>query len=138
MKIGKLAQAVGCTVETVRFYEQQGLLPPVERAENNFRHYTLAHLERLSFIRYCRSLDISLEDIKKILTLEQYPPAEQQEIRQLIEQHIKEITKRIHELDHLRMHLMRLRGASSDTLGAQDNLLECLLKHQGMRMTALR
>ncbi|MDP9500815.1 MerR family transcriptional regulator [Bisgaard Taxon 45] len=138
MKIGKLAKAVGCTVETIRFYEQQGLLPPVERGENNFRSYTIEHLERLSFIRYCRSLDISLDEIKQLLSLDQHSPAQQQEIIKLLEHHIKDITKRIHELDHLRMRFIELRGECAQKSQHKEKLLESLLKHQGMRIAALR
>lgn len=138
MKIGQLAKAVGCTVETVRFYEQQGLLPPVERTTNNFRCYGTEHLERLSFIRYCRSLDISLDEIKQLLNLDQNSPYQHQEVIKLLNHHIKDITKRIHELDHLRMRLIELRGECTQQLPDEENLLESLLKHQGMKITALR
>ena len=59
MKIGQLANIVGCTVEAVRFYEKQGLIEPAKRTSGNFRVYTEEHLKQLSFICYCRSLDIS-------------------------------------------------------------------------------
>lgn len=57
MKIGELAKRTGCPVETIRYYEREGLLPEPARSEGNYRQYTLAHVERLSFIRHCRSLD---------------------------------------------------------------------------------
>ena len=65
MKIGALAKALGCTVETIRYYEQQGLIPPPKRTLGNFRQYNEEHLQRLSFICNCRNLDISLSEIKK-------------------------------------------------------------------------
>ena len=58
MKIGQLANIVGCTVEAVRFYEKQGLIEPAKRTSGNFRVYTEEHLKQLSFICYCRSLDL--------------------------------------------------------------------------------
>lgn len=64
MKIGQLANIVGCTVEAVRFYEKQGLIEPAKRTIGNFRVYTEEHLKQLSFICYCRSLDISLKESK--------------------------------------------------------------------------
>ena len=53
MKIGQLANIVGCTVEAVRFYEKQGLIEPAKRTSGNFRVYTEEHLKQLSFICYC-------------------------------------------------------------------------------------
>ena len=50
MKIGQLANIVGCTVEAVRFYEKQGLIEPAKRTIGNFRVYTEEHLKQLSFI----------------------------------------------------------------------------------------
>ena len=52
MKIGQLANIVGCTVEAVRFYEKQGLIEPAKRTSGNFRIYTEEHLKQLSFICY--------------------------------------------------------------------------------------
>ena len=58
MKIGELARQAGCQVETVRYYEREGLLQPAIRDQtNNYRHYDSTHLERLMFIRRCRALD---------------------------------------------------------------------------------
>lgn len=56
MQIGALARQTGCPIQTIRFYEQEGLLPPPSRSAGNFRLYGDAHVERLLFIRRCRSL----------------------------------------------------------------------------------
>ena len=62
MKIGELASQAGCGVETVRYYERVGLLPPPARAaQNNYRHYQGHHLQQLLFIRRCRTLDLTQE-----------------------------------------------------------------------------
>jgi MerR family regulatory protein len=58
MSIGELAQMAGCSVETIRYYEKQGLLPKPARSVNNYRIYASNHLRRLLFIRNCRALDI--------------------------------------------------------------------------------
>ena len=50
MKIGILAEATGTPVETIRFYEREGLLPPPARAENNYRMYLTVHVERLAIV----------------------------------------------------------------------------------------
>ncbi|MHB1247791.1 MAG: MerR family transcriptional regulator, partial [Sulfuriferula sp.] len=60
IKIGELAKRTACQVETIRYYEREGLLSPPARSAGNFRLYGNAHVDRLHFIRHCRSLDMSL------------------------------------------------------------------------------
>ena len=69
MRIGPLAEATGTPVETIRFYEREGLIPPARRTENNYRLYTAAHAERLAFIRHYRNLDMTLDEIRSLLRL---------------------------------------------------------------------
>jgi DNA-binding transcriptional MerR regulator len=73
MKIGELAQVAQTTVETVRYYEKEGLLPETARTAGNFRVYGAAHLERLRFIRNCRALDMSHGEIHTLLGLTDRP-----------------------------------------------------------------
>ncbi|WP_146053956.1 MerR family transcriptional regulator, partial [Pseudomonas syringae] len=73
MKIGELAKLTDTQVETVRYYEREGLLPAPARSDGNYRLYTQAHVERLSFIRNCRSLDMTLEEIRSLLNLRDSP-----------------------------------------------------------------
>ena len=67
MKIGELAAASDTVVETIRYYEREGLLPEPARTESNYRTYGDVHLARLQFIRYCRGLDMSLDEIRVLL-----------------------------------------------------------------------
>ncbi|MFO6312781.1 MerR family transcriptional regulator, partial [Pseudomonas aeruginosa] len=55
MRIGELGKKADCLVQTVRFYESEGLLPEPARSEGNFRLYDEVHLQRLLFIRRCRA-----------------------------------------------------------------------------------
>lgn len=127
MRIGELAAALNCTVETIRFYEKQGLLPKVQRTGSNIRQYNESHLERLSFICYCRSLGISLAEIKQLIELEQ-ATTQQQEIQQLLDRHLKEIAKKMHELDHLRMQFIQLKQKFSH-LDKDQNMMKNLFQH---------
>lgn len=137
MKIGQLADAVGCTVEIVRFYEKQGLIEPAERSSGNFRIYTEEHLKRLSFICYCRSLDISLKEIKMLLNSQHASQEQEREINALLDRHIRQIAKRIHELDHLRIQLIQLKGKCRHF--EQDNdLMNTLLQHSGINFVRLK
>ena len=60
MKIGELSKATGTQIETIRYYEREGILPQTIRSDGNYRVYSKVHVERLSFIRHCRSLDMAL------------------------------------------------------------------------------
>lgn len=128
MKIGQLAKTIGCSIEAIRFYEKQGLLPKAERTAGNFRIYNEQHLKRLAFICYCRSLDISLNEIKQILGLEDAEKEQAEKINSILDRHIKQIAKRIHELDHLRMQFIELKGKCKTTQ-QNENLMKTLLHH---------
>ena len=67
MKIGDLANLTGTQVETIRYYEREGLLPTPGRTQGNFRIYAAAHLERLQFIRYCLDRGFFLEEYFQIV-----------------------------------------------------------------------
>ncbi|MFC2553445.1 MAG: Cd(II)/Pb(II)-responsive transcriptional regulator [Rodentibacter sp.] len=126
MRIGQLANALGCTVETIRFYEKQGLLPAPHRTNGNFRKYDEEHVQRLSFICNCRSLDLSLNEIKTLLSLENHNEQRTEEINRLLDRHIKDVAKRIHELAHLRMKLIELK---EKTIGTDEDPMKLLLQH---------
>lgn len=108
MRIGELAARSGFTVETIRFYEAEGLLPSAKRAQNNYRVYSENHLERLHFIRHCRSLDMSLEDIAKLVSFSANSVEDGADVHAMIAEHIKAVTERIRELQALKKHLLAL------------------------------
>ena len=70
MKISQLAAATGVAVETIRYYEQQNLLPPPARLDNGYRAYNDKHVEQLAFIKHCRSLDMSIADTAQCIARE--------------------------------------------------------------------
>ena len=66
MRIGELARKAGVDVQTVRFYEREGLLDAPARTGSGYRAYGEEDLERLHFVRHCRSLDMPLAEIKRL------------------------------------------------------------------------
>jgi Cd(II)/Pb(II)-responsive transcriptional regulator len=96
-------------VETVRYYEKEGLLPETVRTAGNFRVYGPAHLERLRFIRNCRVLDMSHEEIHTLLDLSDQPAEGCGAINAVFDQHIAHVDERIRELLHLKEQLAMLR-----------------------------
>lgn len=109
MKIGDLAQRAGCTTETVRFYEKAGLLPAADREANNYRSYGSRHLERLRFVRNCRALDMTHEEIHQLLALMEAPAADCGGVNHLLDDHIQHVDARIAELLQLKQQLDALR-----------------------------
>lgn len=109
MKIGELAQVAQTTVETVRYYEKAGLLPQTARTPGNFRVYGPAHLARLRFIRNCRALDMSHEEIRTLLRLADQPAEGCGAINDVFDQHIAHVDERMRELAQLKQQLTALR-----------------------------
>ena len=109
MKIGALAQATGTPVETIRYYERESLLPTPSRTRGNYRYYTELHLERLLFIRHCRVLDMSHDEIRRLLQWRDHPLQECGNVNALIDSHILHLTERINALQALETQLRNLR-----------------------------
>jgi Cd(II)/Pb(II)-responsive transcriptional regulator len=107
--IGALARDTECPPETIRYYEREGLLPAASRTAGNYRVYGPVHLERLVFIRNCRSLDMTLDEIKQLLRFRDEPQAECGAAHALIDEHIAHIGERIAELGQLQTQLQALR-----------------------------
>jgi MerR family mercuric resistance operon transcriptional regulator len=69
LAIGALSRHTGCQVETIRYYERVGLLPPPARSAGGYRLYAAPHFSRLTFIRRARALGFSLEEVRRLLRL---------------------------------------------------------------------
>lgn len=110
MRIGELAKLTGCQPETVRFYEQRGLLPPPLRSQANYRMYDASHAERLHFIRRCRALGMALNEVETLLGYQDRPEQSCSGVNALVDHQLSEIERQIAELSHLRTELSALRG----------------------------
>ena len=95
MKIGELANMTGVQVETIRHYEREGLLPHTKRSEGNYRVYDESHGQRLSFIRHCRSLDMTLDEIRVLLRFRDAPTENCGEVNALLDEHIGHVALRV-------------------------------------------
>jgi len=126
MRIGELGQATGVDVETIRFYEKTGLLAEPERLPNGYRSYNKAHLERLSFIRHCRALDISLADIGRLVEFMARPSTDCGDINNLIDQQINKVRARLASMQALENQLTTLRSRCDES----HHGLECGILHE--------
>lgn len=120
LKIGELAQRTGTQVETIRYYEREGLLPEPARSEGNYRLYDKAHAERLSFILHCRSLDMTLDEIRVLLQFRDAPNQDCGEVNALLDEHIGHVAERIGDLQRLEKQLKELRRLCRRTQAAKD------------------
>jgi len=119
-RISELAKLAKCQVVTVRYYEKEGLLPEPGRSEGNYRIYEQKHLERLLFIRRCRSLDMTLEEIRRLLQLREQPSDECRPVNEILEEHIGHVVERIQELQNLEAELRSLLCLCGDNRRAAD------------------
>jgi Cd(II)/Pb(II)-responsive transcriptional regulator len=108
--IGDLARRTQCQAETIRYYEREGLLPPPARSQGNYRQYQNSHVERLSFIRHCRSLDMTLDEIRALLNFRDAPTRDCAEVGALLDEHVRHVADRIAQLRRLERQLKQLRG----------------------------
>ncbi len=115
MRIGELARRTGSSVETIRYYEREGLLAEPERSAGNYRLYGAGHLERLAFIRNCRALEMSLDEIRALLDLKDCSGQDCRKVSVLLEEHIAHVGKRIAELRGLEAQLIALRDQCRQT-----------------------
>ena len=111
MKIGELASATATKVETVRYYEKIGLLPPPARTSANYRAYGNDHLARLSFIRRARDLGFTLVAVRELLTLSDDKAQSCDAVDGIARVHLAEIDRKICDLTALRSELDRLLTA---------------------------
>ncbi|WOB10943.1 Cd(II)/Pb(II)-responsive transcriptional regulator [Piscinibacter gummiphilus] len=120
MKIGELATHTGTQVETIRFYEREGLLPAPGRSSGNYRVYEERHVQRLAFIRQCRVLDMTLDEIRRLLGFIDAPDEDCGEVNSLLDEHIGHVGHRIRELKALERELRQLRDQCGDARPAKD------------------
>jgi Cd(II)/Pb(II)-responsive transcriptional regulator len=118
MKIGELATAAGCDVQTVRYYEREGLLDAPERSAAGYRHYAPRHLARLQFIRHCRALDIPLAEVRQLIDYARTPEQSCHAVDALLDDHIERVRRHVSALQALERQLAALRqqcqGANND------------------------
>ena len=103
--IGAASKQTGCSVPTIRYYEEVGLLPPAPRTEGNQRHYDQAAIRRLTFIRRCRDFGFTIEQVRELVGLVDEPSRDCVEVRDIAQAHLQEVHKKLTELQALEASL---------------------------------
>ena len=109
LSIGQLAKQVDVAIDTVRYYERNGLLAPASRLASGYRRYGDSELKRLRFIRRAKALGFSLKDIRALLALSDEEDIA--EVRRAAQHKLKDIDRRIAELVRVRAGLDALINA---------------------------
>lgn len=108
LPIGKLSEATGVKVPTIRYYEQIGLLPEPERSAGNQRLYSRQTQDRLAFIRHSRDLGFPLEAIRELLSLSDEPERPCEAADAIAKRQLRAVNARIFRLKALREELERM------------------------------
>ena len=126
LMIGQLARQTGTKVETIRFYEKNGLLPAPSRTDGNYRAYEPGHLSRLSFIRRARELGFSLDQIREFLKLADDRSQSCAAVDAIEREHRKEVERKIEDLTALKSELDRMIDQCGCGLVADCRIIESL------------
>lgn len=114
LRIGELSRRTGYSVETIRYYERIGLLPPPKR-QGSYRQYDEGGVTILGFIRRARALGFTLEEVRRLLRLAMNQPAACSEARELAATQLRDVRKRIADLKSVERALAAaIRRCDSD------------------------
>lgn len=130
ISIGELAGRVGTKVQTIRYYEQIGLLPTPARNGGNQRRYDKASLKRLAFIRHGRELGFSLEAIRSLLDMSDMPGQSCAEADRIARMHLGEVESRIERLTALKLDLQRMIDSCAGGMVSACRVMDTLADHR--------
>jgi Cu(I)-responsive transcriptional regulator len=127
MNIGELARTADTKAETIRYYEQIGLIPPPPRTAANYRDYTPAHVRRLIFTRRARHLGFSIEQVRALLDLADRKEQSCESVDAIAREHLADVKRKLTDLAALRRELESLIGQCGHGTVAECRILEALV-----------
>jgi len=124
-RIGEAARLSGVSAANIRYYEKEGLLTPGVRGDNSYRLYGDADVHRLRFIRLCRAMDMSLDEVRTLLELDWSSKADCDAACETLDSHLEHVRTRLQELQALEEDLLALRERCDGT-GEHCRIIEAL------------
>ena len=124
-RIGEAAKRSGVSSANIRFYEKTGLLPQGVRSDNHYRSYDDRDVHQLRFIRLCRAMDMSLDEVRTLLNLDLSRRSDCAVANAALESHIAHVRERLRELRALEKDLAELRERC-DGSGPKCRIIEAL------------
>lgn len=127
--IGHLARETGCKVQTIRYYEQIGLMPQPLRTSGNQRRYGPSHVARLAFVRHGRELGFPLDAIRTFLSLADDPDRPCEAADRIARVQLQAVESRIARLNSLKLELERMIEQCKGGTIAECRVIEVLTDH---------
>jgi MerR family mercuric resistance operon transcriptional regulator len=126
LTIGALSRAAGCNVETIRYYERIGLVPAPPRSAGGHRVYGEGDVKRLSFVRRCRELGFTLEEVRSLLALVESGRYTCEEVKAITLDHLADVRRKLRDLARMADVLERTARACAGGQGAECPIVEAL------------
>ena len=120
MKIGRVAEAAGVAIQTIRFYERQGLLPDPPRQPSGYRMYSSDVIRRVVFIKRAKELGFSLKEIGELLCLHDHHNATAKEVKRIADKKLIDLNEKIRSLQRMQRALRRLVDDCPGHSGSKD------------------
>jgi len=135
MRRGELAQRSGCNIETVRFYERQGLLPAPPRTAGGHRDYAFEHLKRLTFIRRSRELGFTLGEVRSLLGLVDGGEWTCAQVRAMTLEHLADVQRKIADLQSLAQILGDMASQCDGSAVPECPIVDALTRSAALQAT---
>jgi DNA-binding transcriptional MerR regulator len=129
MNIGEVSQATGLPIKTIRYYEDMGLVTPM-RQNNGYRVFDSASLERLRFLRRCRSLGFTIKNCAEMLAFHENPDGKSKQVRSIAEERLSSIEQTISRLRTIQLELKKIVNSSKQEDDPDFSILRGLIDHQ--------
>lgn len=129
LTIGELAAETGCKVQTIRYYEENDILPQPPRTAGNQRRYSGAAVATLRFIRHARDLGFSLEDVRQFLAMSGRRDQSCVKADEIARRHLTEVRRKIAMLKGLERELVRMTTECDHTIVAECRVIDTLADH---------
>ena len=110
LSIGQVAQRAGVGVETIRYYEREGLLEEPPRRASGYRQYSQEVVKRIRFIKRAQTLGFSLKEISELLLLRVNAQTSCEEVKVRTEEKIAEVERKLVALQHMRQALLQVHA----------------------------
>ncbi len=108
-QIGQVAKLSGVSAPNIRYYEKEKLLQEQARGANSYRQYSDVDVHQLRFIRLCRAMDMSLDEVRLLLSLDLANKTDCAKARLALDEHLEHVRDRLAELRSLERDLLDLR-----------------------------
>ncbi len=116
MKIGELAKKVNCSVQAIRLYEKEGLIPEPERTESGYRVYSDSYIEKINFIRNAKSIGLTLKKIKELFDLSQKETASRINAKVVLKKEIDNLNEKIKTFTSVKTFLEELNSCCEGSM----------------------